>query len=132
MNTNTKLKSATISLLENNIIQVETTADYEASIDDIKEINNETSLMAADQKYLILVLTNQGASATSEAREYAAKESVRKNLIAEAIVIKNIALRLAATVYMKVNRPKQRIKLFNSKNEALKWLREIRAKEIND
>ncbi len=128
--TSIKLRAVTLHLLEKDILEVTTTPDYETTIDDIKEINEVTKSLFQDRSYYVLVVTSQGSSSSSEARELAAKESARKNIIAEAIVIENIAVRLAATVYMKVNRPKQKIKLFNSRQKALQWIHQLKSKNL--
>lgn len=118
-----KLKAAEIIYLGGNIVEVITSANYETTIEDVAEINKTVKSLVGDNPHGVLVITQQGATASSEAREYAAKQSFRKNIIAEAIVIKNLAIRLGAIVYMKVSRPKQKIKLFNSRKGALNWLK---------
>lgn len=121
-----KLRSAEIEMLDERIVKITTAVNYESNVDDVNEISEAFEKLIGNEPCFILVITQQGASATAEAREYAARSSHRKNLIAEAIVIKNLALRMAATVYMKVNRPKQKIKLFNSEAKALSWLQSIK------
>lgn len=117
-----ELRSAILELVEADILQVTTTADYETSIDDIEEIHNTSLEMTLDNPHFILVITKQGASSSNETREYAAKKGKERKILGEAIVIKNVALRMAATVYMKVNRPKQKIKLFNTREKAIAWI----------
>lgn len=123
-----QLKSAEIILLEKGIVKVVTTPDYETSVLDVDEINEAKKQITGGGDYFLLVITSQGASSSAEAKEYAAKESFRKNILGQAIVIKNLALRMAATVYMTVNRPKQKIKLFNSEESALNWIRKEKSK----
>lgn len=122
-----RIKSAEIELCEEQVVKITTAANYESNIEDVKEIGRAFNKLIGNKPYYILVITQQGATATTEAREYAAKSSHRKNIIAEAIVIKNLALRMAATVYMKVNRPKQKIKLFNSEAKAMTWIRKLKS-----
>lgn len=123
-----ELRSAILELVEADILQVTTTADYETTIEDIDEIHKTSLEMTKDIPHFILVITKQGAGSSSEAREYASKKGKERKILGEAIVIKNVALRMAATVYMKVNRPKQKIKLFNTKEKALAWIYSQRKK----
>ena len=120
-----RIKSAEILLLEERIVKIIIASNYESNVEDVTEIGEAINTLIGNNPHYILVITQQGASATPEAREYAANSSYRRNVIAEGIVIKNLALRMAATVYMKVNRPKQKIKLFNSEAKALIWLQKL-------
>jgi hypothetical protein len=124
-----RIKSAEIELIEDKVVKITTASNYESNIEDVKEIGEVMNTLIGNNPHYILVITQQGASATPDAREYAANSSYRRNVIAEGIVIKNLALRMAATVYMKVNRPKQKIKLFNSEAKALTWIRKLKSKE---
>lgn len=117
-----ELRSAILELIEADILQVTITADYETTIEDIDEIHTTSLEMTGGKPHFLLVITKQGASSSNEAREYAAKKGKERKILGEAIVIKNVALRMAATVYMKVNRPKQKIKLFNTKEKAISWI----------
>ena len=128
-----KIRAGEISLLDDDIIIITMAANYEITIEDVDEIDKHVVVLTRNQPYFAVTITQQGSTASKETKEYAAKESFRKNIIAQAIVIANIAVRLMATTYMRINRPKQKIKLFNSREEALRWIHllKIRGKNTN-
>lgn len=124
-----KIRSGEIRLIEGDIVEIKLAANHESTIADVDEINTRVITLVGNKKHYILVITQQGTSSSHEAREHAAQESMRRNVVAEAIVISNIAVRLLANVYMKVNRPKQKIKLFNTREKAMQWLHQLKAKK---
>jgi len=126
-----EIRAGKARLLDDDIIEIIISANYETTIEDVDEFNGIVSELTKGRPYYVLTVTQQGSSSSKEAKEYAAQESFRKNVVAQAIVISNIAIRLMATAYMRVNRPKQKIKLFNSRDEALRWIRllKIRVKD---
>lgn len=124
-----KLRSAEISLVDTDIVKVITAGNYESTVQDVDEINETVKELVGDSRHYILVITQQGSTSSSEAKTHAAQESFRKNVIAQAIVISNVAIRLMATAYMKAYRPKHVIKLFNSEEKAMRWLRLLKARE---
>ncbi len=126
-----EMRAGKTRLLEDDIIEIIIRENYETTIDDVNEFNGILSELTKGKMHYVLTITQQGSSSTKEAKEYAAQESFRKNVVAQAIVISNIAIRLMATAYMRINRPKQKIKLFNSRSEALRWIQllKIRIKD---
>lgn len=126
-----EIRAGKIRLLDEDIIEIVVAANYETTIEDVDEVNAIVVKLTQGKPHYIITVTQQGSSTTNEVKEYAAQESFRKNVIAQAIVISNIAIRLMATVYMRINRPKQKIKLFNTQDEALRWIHllKIRGKE---
>ena len=63
---------------------------------------------------------------TSEARKaYALSPYIQKYRIADAFLVKSLAVRLVANFFINVTRPKTRTKLFTSETQALHWLESI-------
>lgn len=123
-----QLKSALIRLIDEDIIEVHTTPEHETLIEDVEEINVTVKKMLGDNNHYIVVFVGHGSTSSKSTREYAAKESFRKNVIAEAIIIDNLATRILANMYMKFARPKQKIKVVGSRSEAMDWINELKRK----
>jgi hypothetical protein len=117
----TDFEFATIRLRVDGIVEF-TQKPVVIDINEVKECHAAMDLLQVEQPFLLLVIVPLGASSTKEAREYASQESIRNRIKAQAIVVDSLATRIMANVYMKINRPKQPIKVFSDKNAALEWL----------
>jgi len=123
-----QLRAALVRLIEEDVLEVHTTPDYDTQIDDVTEINRVTKKFVGEKPHYIVVFVGHGSSASKEVREFAARETFRKNIVGEAIIIDNLATRILANMYMKFARPKQKIKVVDSKKEAMKWINELKGK----
>ncbi len=110
-----------------DVIYMYTFEDAQIEIPEIDELNLKTRSLVGDKPYYIIVIPGIGTTSSHEARKYAAKLK-DKNIVAEAIVMTNLAIRLLANFYMRVNRPKQKIKLFSNEAAALEWINSIKGK----
>ncbi|TNE55874.1 MAG: hypothetical protein EP338_01865 [Bacteroidetes bacterium] len=57
-----------------------------------------------------------------EVREWAAAPDGNKKTIADALVVNNLAHKLLANFYMRFNKPVKPTRIFNKREQALKWL----------
>jgi hypothetical protein len=64
------------------------------------------------------------ADLSPEARKVAADKKNSANIIASAIVVKWLAQRLIANVFIEVNKPSYPNRVFNDEQKAVKWLLE--------
>lgn len=124
-----QLKAALIRLIDEDVLEVHTTPDHETLVEDVDEINRVTRQLVGDKPHYVIVFVGTGSTASGKVREYAARETFRKNIVAEAIIITTLATRILATMYMKFARPKQKIKVVNSKEEAVKWIYNLKKTE---
>ncbi len=108
-----------------DIIYVQTFENAEIEIPEIDEMNIYLRSLVEDGPCYLIVFPGVGSISSHEARKHAAKLK-NKNIIAEAIIIDNLATRLLANFYMKINRPEQRIKLFSNEKAALEWINSIK------
>lgn len=117
----TDFEFATIQLRHDGIVEF---IQKPVAIDlaEVKECHAAMDSLQVQQPFLLLVIVPSGASATKQAREYAAQESIRNRIKAQAIVVDNLATRVMASIYMKINRPKFIIKVFSDKQYAVEWL----------
>ncbi|MBL7920084.1 MAG: hypothetical protein JNJ40_07195 [Bacteroidia bacterium] len=114
-----------------DVIYMYTFEDAQIEIPEIDELNLKTRSLVGDKPYYIIVIPGIGTTSSHEARKYAAKLK-DKNIVAEAIVITNLAIRLLANFYMSINRPEQKIKLFSNETAALDWINSIKEKAIDE
>jgi len=110
-----------LELKSDNIIFVHTLEDSNIEIPEIDEIHDALDKLVGDKPCYLVVIAATGSNSSNEAREYGARLK-GKRIIAEAIVINNIATRLLANFYMKMNRPTQKIKLFKDESSAHEWI----------
>ncbi|MEO6306249.1 MAG: hypothetical protein ABIP51_24080 [Bacteroidia bacterium] len=116
-----------MELKSNDIVYIYTFEDAEIEIPEIDELNKNVRSLVSDRPYYLIVFPGVGSTSSHEARKYAAKLK-DKNVVAEAIVLNNLAIRLLANFYMTVNRPKQKIKLFSNESAALAWINALKEK----
>ena len=90
---------------------------------DIYEINYASNELCDGDKLPHLIVTGLRMSVTKEGRSADIMEARLKNTLCEAIVINNLATRMAARLYYKFNPVPFEVKHFKTENEALQWLR---------
>ena len=74
--------------------------------------------------HLLLTDARVSADLSPEARKAGAAKKNTVNVIASAIVVKWLAQRLSANVFMQINKPHYPIRVFNDEKKAIKWLME--------
>ena len=116
-----------MDLKQGDIVYIHTFEDAEIEIPEIDELNKNLLALVEDRPCYLIVFPGEGSISSHEARKYAATKK-GKNIIAEAIVMNNLAIRLLANFYMKINRPEQKIKLFSNEASALAWIDSIKGK----
>ena len=90
---------------------------------DIIEINVACSELCNKQKLPHLVVTGLRMSVTPEARAVDIIDSRVENTLCEALIINNLATRMAARLYYKFNKVPFEVKHFKTENDALQWIR---------
>ncbi|MDP1803174.1 MAG: hypothetical protein Q8L81_17565 [Bacteroidota bacterium] len=116
-----------MELKHDDVVYIHTFEDAAIEIPEIDELNKNLRDLVEDRPCYLIVIPGIGSISSPEARKYAAKQK-GKNIIAEAIIINNLAIRLLANFYMKVNRPEQKIKLFSNEISALAWVHSLKEK----
>ena len=119
-----KFKWGRVFYFEEGILCVEYIDDYIVDEEDVIEFHAIFNKQAEKGKLKLLVLPGQNTSATREAREYS--QNTVLNCSSEAIVIHSLAQRIISNFYISFkNKADYPIKMFNSKDEAVKWLRSL-------
>lgn len=107
---------------DETILCVEFVDDHVVDEDNVIEFHAIFNKEAERTKLKLLVLPGQNTTATREARVHSQNSII--NCDAEAILIHSLAQRIISNFYISFkNRAEYPIKMFNSKEEAVKWLK---------
>ncbi len=110
--------------LEEDLVCLKFGDDYLVEEDNVVEFHAIFIKEAENKKLKLIIHTGENTSATREAREYSQRSSL--NCLGEAILINSLAQRIISNFYISFrNKADYPIKMFNSKVEALKWLRSL-------
>lgn len=112
-----------VSLRTAGIIAVEYADDYCVSIQAAQEITEAIRRLAGKSQKMVLHIPGLFTTHEEGVREYLTEMSHCKTKTAEAIVIRNLQHRIKANFYLRINRPACPTMLFDSEEEAEKWLR---------
>lgn len=97
--------------------------DVELDVKEIKELTSVCEKLAHNQPYILITDARVNVSVTSDARKAAASKEICPLIVANAVLVNNIAVRMIANFFTKVNKPHFKNKVFNEEEEALKWIR---------
>ena len=123
--------TCTLDLEDKNLIEVTTFKNASIEIPQVKEIHKALLTLTNSEPCYLLVLPAIGTTSSNEARQYAASIKKHKNIVAEAIVVNTLPLRLLASFFIKVNKPRQKVKIFSNASSARRWLHEIMEEQKN-
>ena len=121
-------KTARLELKKHNLVYVYTNENCVIEMDEVKTIHKALFEMVKGQPCYLIVFPAAGSTSTGEARQYAAKSKNEKNIMAEAVVVNNLALRILASFYANINQPKHKVKLFSSSHSAVNWISDLMKK----
>jgi hypothetical protein len=93
---------------------------------DVKEIQDMIAYakeVMGEKRHYCVVDFGSNVMSTTEARAvYAASEYILQNRIADAFLVKSLAVRLVANFFIQVTKPKVKTRLFTDESLALQWL----------
>jgi hypothetical protein len=110
---------------EEGIIQSYFYAEYDGEIEDAINIVETFKILKEDEKCLALLIVEEGATFSKEAREFVASAEVSKIVKADAFVINSLALKILMNGYLKFNKPNRPTRFFNAEKPAVEWLLQI-------
>ena len=120
------IHSADIFIERGDLIKVTLFDNIDFEKKDAIELLQAFTDLTAGNKYYMLTITNDNFTATSEVREYVAKNISSTGIIANAICLKSLPTRLIINAYVKFNKPNVPTKSFNTEVVAREWLDELR------
>ena|SRR6218665_693330 len=121
-----KFEGYSIFMRHDHIIQLQFEDGFYGEVEDAKNMISVFRKLNAGTKHKLIVIYKESNLFSKEAREYiAGKEISDEVLLADAFVIKGLALKILGNAYLKINRPGRPTSLFNTKEDALKWLYKI-------
>jgi hypothetical protein len=110
-----------IELKEGNLIFIHLFENASIEIPEVEEMYKNLNTLVNNEPHYLVVVPSHGNTSSQEARKYAA-ELKEKNIIAEALIVNSLGIRILANFYIKVNRPKQKIRTFSNIASALTWI----------
>lgn len=118
-----EIKQALVSKNEANIVFIRLKEKYFIDVEDIKEINKAKNKLVGESCHSVIFIPSITSSISKEAREFSAQPIIFKNAICKAIVAKNMAHRLIGNFFIKMQNPPVPMKLFNSEEKAVQWVK---------
>lgn len=119
-----KIHCAELSFYDRNIIRFKLLDDIDIEKKDAEEAIEAINTITQGKKYYLLTETGNNFTASAESREYMASNIGSTSIVANAIYLKSLPIRLIINVYVKINKPEVPTKVFNSEALALEWLNE--------
>ncbi|MDQ3048393.1 MAG: hypothetical protein M3R27_12660 [Bacteroidota bacterium] len=107
---------------ETRILRVKLFEGAEVELEDMIRQYEAAYELTKGEKYLKIVDATSNASASKDARDYAAKIKPGDGRIAEALVITSTATKILGNLYINFNKPKIPTRIFSSEEKALEWL----------
>jgi hypothetical protein len=110
--------------IDDDIMYITVKPDVLVELDMVKEVVAVQREVLQGQPILVLLDVSKAEGVTEAAREYTSGEHVEGLQIAMAIVISSsLPMRLFANFFIKFNRPPAPTKMFNTKEQAISWLK---------
>ncbi len=73
----------------------------------------------------LMVTAGDRATLSPEARELVSSKEITNQIVADAIVTIHYSHQMSSNFFVRYNQPSRPTKLFKTKEEAIKWLREV-------
>ena len=112
---------STIRWIGDSIINIEWDRDIEIGDEDVDELVIAFNRLTKGRRVQVLSEYGKFLNIESKTKEYAAKKS--PDCTALAYVVESLAHRMVIRFYIRLRRSKNPAKVFNSRDEALIWLR---------
>ncbi len=97
--------------------------DVFLELEDVIQLTDDCETVAGEVPRPLLIITGDRLGVSKEGRSIDISERRKKNTLAEAMVIDNLATRLTAKIYKKFNPPPIEAQHFKTEEEAREWLR---------
>jgi hypothetical protein len=126
-----RTKTSEMFLDEHGILHKTVIENSHADLATLKESEEATHNLTKGERVLELYDARNHFTLTEDAMQYAQKEILNKQRIATAIVSNKVAIKIMVDFIMNVLKSETPIKIFNTKEAALKWLLTFKTGEGN-
>lgn len=109
------------------IIQLNTAEDAWFTIKEAREFVAALKYITDGIPHLVLKIPGRRASVDKESRSYMATPEALQYSIAAAVIVRNVVQRMIGNLYLRVDKPAKPIRLFDSSEEAIAWLKNLTA-----
>lgn len=110
-------------LRSDGIVQMNTHDEAYFTLKEAREFVLAMEEITKGVPHLILKVPGKHASVDNDSRTYMATDEALRFSIAEAVIIKNMAQRMVGNFYLKFDKPKKPIHLFDDIDIAERWLK---------
>ena len=108
---------------ESNILVYRVKQDIVVDVHEISEMLKYVEEFMGPKRHYAIIDFGESLLSTSEARDrYAQSPYIQQYRIADAFLVRSLALRIVANFFIKVTRPKVKTKLFTDESAAIEWL----------
>jgi hypothetical protein len=119
-----ELKNSIVGLRQDGIVHIMMKSNFDLRIADVDEINESVIKFGRGQKIITMLTAGEEITIDVEVREYAATQS--QHVSACAIIVNSLIYKLVTNFYIYFQRPHYPIKIFNSEENALEWLKQFK------
>lgn len=119
-------KAFNASKIEAGLIHIVFKKVKKLTRNDVKEIHDCYKQLASNKGLYVIISFSGFIPMSEEAMQEGKRLEQISKVNATAYVFKNAAMRLAFKFFHTFYRPKRKISVFKSKEEALKWLRKLK------
>ncbi|MBA3664511.1 MAG: hypothetical protein H0W61_09930 [Bacteroidetes bacterium] len=116
------LDYATVRLFNPPLVRIEITKDFVVTAKEAKELNFIMGDLSGGKEIRYMLLANEKTQFDSSSREYTASVEGSQFKKAEALIIRTLAHRLLADLYLKINKPPKPVKTFTNEEDGIDWL----------
>ncbi len=116
---------------ENGILRIKVREGVHIDLESLKEDHEADFQLTGHKQVLALFDARAFFTITKDARDYVNSGIMDKTRLATAALINNIGARILMNGFLFINRPKTPFKIFTNKDEAIKWLLNIKKSKLN-
>lgn len=109
-------------ILDNNILYVKMKEGINLDRPEMEALLKQAIELTQPDKYYAIIDTRAQYDSTVEARNFYAESDYSKYRYADAFIVNSLPMRLLVNFFITFNKPKIPSKMFNTKEEALKWI----------
>lgn len=113
-----------------NVLFFRVKQDIEVDVKEIGEMLRYVEEFMGPKRHLCVVDFGTHVSSSSEARKlYADSPYIQNYRIADAFLVKSLALSLVANFFIQITKPKVKTRMFSDENQAVEWLLKMAEQE---